>query len=816
MSDQRPSDNGVSRRALLLVSLLAACTSGDPSKPGSQTPRAPAPTGPLPTLVDAVGDDALLVVWWAPSKLGELRAALEPVLAGLPAELRREVDAMVAHGATPALLGALSGRTLPPLTGLDDSRPVVVALGIAPRDPPLGALSRSVVDGKPPVIRHRLLLPATDVAQARASVEAAARKVRRFQVGVFAGADHVRVELAVGGAPQAEAPKVVARDTSARRALLADDAVAGVWLRGWRLRDFATAFGAMQATEALAHASADVTHRIRAAAMSILLRAEVLLVDEGVEIDDLALVLRAAPGVIDVEGVASLTPDGARVFAAAAGQVPAAPKTPALATLTLGANVRAALDVAREPPGLRGATKLRDVSYQLAECGAACTTHFGLRQPAGLAKLVERLGGPEATVPALAGVRAALLNVDGDTPTIAVVADASAAAVERLRPLVAAVRGELFVVPAGERHTVYAGWGTDPRAFFADAGKPAAAPLLQLRVDGGKRPAGLPIPDALRGLELRVDATERALVTRVRIDVGSAKPLGAPTRYAGSTASPVGVRADSAGAVCLRRYARAVAELFHGLGEVPPDKRDLLARSGLAKADGDLACAAKDPATKPPAHALRRALLVLLADFAAASWTPATSALEWGCAQGDAVVCARLKTLQARPRLALPTVEPPADVVRDLDRGPRVVVTAAGATVNDRPLAEHGGVTSRPMVAANADVDTAKVLAALRGLRTTGTERATLLVETAGGRQGLSVQLVAAPPKANFARIRLTATGAQVSVESDLPRKADDARVATLRAEFPDYDLVLGADPGVPWGRFVKAVAAASPRVMLR
>ena len=831
MSDARAGDNGVSLSVCVLLALgcvFAGCSS-KPDAPAAEVPTVPSDPA-LAALVDAVGDDALLVAWWAPEQVPTLRAALKPLLVALPDAAPRRLARFFEEDPTALVLGALTGTRLKAFDGVDPKRPVVFAFGASPASQAVGDVSRSMMGEHAPVMRHRLLLPTTDIERTKASVAKALTSakatrdngvwhLRGLQIGLYPGPDHLRVEVARHGAPLETAPTPNPRDTPARRALLAKDAVAGVWLRGWRLSDFGGAYGAGQAFDALAEVPPEYIERMRAAALSILLNSETLITTEGVEVDDYALVVRAREGVIDVEGVASLTPDGVKTMAASHGPARRPLKKPAAVELSIGADLRAMLDAAREPPTLARSKQPAELARAVAECGITCNAHFGLRVPFGTAKLLERLAGPEIQMPAVRGIQVAMLTVASDHPELAFVAEAPAATTEeRLRTLAAKAGAEFFVEPRGDKRYVLIGVGTDPRTVFDLDATPAESPLLHLRLDAARLPPEFHVPKAARGLELRVDVAGRAVVTRLRVDLGGAKPLGEATRYGGKWDSPVRARPASPGDACLRDYANEVAAVFDALSSAAPSTSSKLLAAGLMESEKKRECAGAHDATREPSLHLRHAILTFLADGESERWVPDLAALEWGCKEGDAEVCTRLKTLRARPPVRVPTAQPVCET-HPPPRGPRLLVSAGAATLDGRPLAKTTAqANSIPVLAAGPEVPYGQIASALKKVRGDGVERVSLLLRTTTGLGTVQIRTVDVPPKRMFATARLTANGgAQVALEDSLPRKSDDAGVALLKTEHPDFDLVISADPDVPWQRVATSVAAScSSQMMIR
>ena len=209
--------------ALILLCCLAACPGvGGDRKEGRAVRAASAAS-----LVHAAGDGAPLVLVLRQGRYQEsaaARAALAAILAGetLPAEAREPVLNMLkaptpwaaVRTAAQAIRGNQGGSWPATLLGLDEKRPLVAAIF----EPTLhdmsgvGAAATSGAESPPPMLRHRLLVPATDVPVLVQGLRALCAELGLPAVGgagapegtfgnaglaiaVFPGKDHVRVEV---------------------------------------------------------------------------------------------------------------------------------------------------------------------------------------------------------------------------------------------------------------------------------------------------------------------------------------------------------------------------------------------------------------------------------------------------------------------------------------------------------------------------------------------------------------------------------------------------------------------------------------------
>lgn len=655
-----------------------------------EAPRAPARVGDddVRAIVESLGDEGVAVVVLRPWHWESLHAALAPWLAALP-----QAGLLTAFPREPTALpeSLAHALELPPgslaLTGWDPSRPVVASLGEVPYDGPPGAVTPQlpVLDDWIPPVRHQAWLPATDSATLTASlVNALARAMPEYPalvegragaravsneavtIAVLPSPDAVRVVVFHGAMGRDDAAQLEhmrsrleleARAPAASAALqlaLRSDAVLSGWLRPWRLRPLAAWWGAQQTLAALATVAADWRPRLLARGMQSVLETELLMTDEGAELDDAAMSLVVDEGVLRLRGVASPTAEGERLLDAAtrgAGRAYAVTRDDAWIDAALRADLRAMLEATEPPPGLptsaNPAAPTKALAEALFEGGGMAVLFMGLRHPFGVVRVLdqqartERLPLPIDVLPIAAQV--VWRGKAGDVPRVALAVEWPKAYVDRplagmvplakLEPGFESLRMDTLA-PAGHPITVFglAGEGSGAFDTSTDDGFDG---LVRARVSLARIGADVATHDAEHGamltaageLRLTIEHREGALLGELAWapaspDVPDTEliPLTATERRGSPRGASVG-----AASRCLADVGRHVADGLEVLSIMSGDGIEAALDTALAKAEASLPCTVAKPDIAAAALGLRRMLVQIAADAMMADGQPAAA-----------------------------------------------------------------------------------------------------------------------------------------------------------------------------------------------
>lgn len=653
----------------------ATPSASEAPRASEDAPQAPAHASDddVRAIVESLGDEAAAVVVLRPQHWESLHGALAPWLATLPqggllAELPREPTAW------PELLAR--ALELPPgslaLAGWDPRRPVVASLGEVPYDGPPGAVTPQlpVLDDWIPPVRHQAWLPATDPAALTTSLTAAlarampelpalveghagARAVKGDDVtiAVLPSADAVRVVVFHGAMGRDEAARLEhmrgrldpdARAPAASPALqhlLRSDAVLSGCLRPWRLRPLAAWWGAQQTLAALTTAAEEWRPKLLARGMQIVLDTELLMTDDGAELDDAAVSLVVDEGVLRLRGVASPTPEGQALLDAAtraAGRTHAVATDDAWIDAALRADLRAMLEATEPPPGLSASGGANALSEALSEGGGMATLYMGLRHPFGVARALEqqakteRLPLPIDMLPT--AVQVVWRGKVGDVPRVALAVEWPRSYVDRpLAGMVPLAKREPgfeslrmdTLAPDGHPITVL-GLGGEGSAAFDTTKDDGFDGLLRARVSLTRIGADVATYDAERGAmltaagELRVTLGHREGTLAGELawaPAGREAPRSRPVPITASErrGSPRGSVVDEASR-CLADVGRRVADGLDVLSGMSGDGIEATLDTALAKSEVSLPCAVARPHTAAAALGLRRMLVRLAAD----------------------------------------------------------------------------------------------------------------------------------------------------------------------------------------------------------
>lgn len=438
-----------------------------------------------------VGRGAPLVLVLRPSRWTEsaaTRDSLAEVLGGierevLPPPLRGVLPGALRASSLRAALGPLVRALVPAalpsatsfterLTAWDDSRPVVAAL-YEPTLQEMGEVGEALLaqtsqtaqpaqtaqtapaapPAAEPLLRHRVLVPARDSAALIRQLQVACNELGLQVVrdptlggaacafpagilGLFAGADHVRIEIlhspiererqrqqAEAATAQEELPDWLRKPgepprpasppppppppsdapsrllaalrlpppalagepapTPALHQVTRGEDLAALYVQPARLRSLALTRGAQVVGGALLAVDASMKWVLVAKAWAEIASGYLLMSPEGAQTEDLALVLSRD---LHVGGVASLTAAGAAAWGAgkASALPPLAPTAsePPLFLFRLGLDLQSLLQRTPAPPALTGLS-MRELADRVHECGSLCFVYASVAMPLG-------------------------------------------------------------------------------------------------------------------------------------------------------------------------------------------------------------------------------------------------------------------------------------------------------------------------------------------------------------------------------------------------------------------------------------------------
>ncbi len=430
-----------------VAQVVAAKASGpDNAEPVSPAPKTveppPAPKNQTLELLKAAGDRAVLVLVIRPAQWKKFGDAVRPFWAPVAKELQLPVevlDELTLLRAFRLRLGEAEGDTeLPPLEGLDETRPIVAAL-FEPNPGPVAMAARfmafSHLHEGGPGIAHRVLLPASDTAALAASVVAAieAAGVRRragaddwkelkggalFVPGLLEGClavipeeGHVRLEMTafetfdydllkegvlahwrqnLGRSPSVvNLPLTPALDYAA-----SGEPFAVAYFRPWMMRDLTLQLAVAAAVTGLEYAPADQKQAMLARAVSAAQSAGLLMSPEGAEVDDLAVSVDVKTG-LRFKAVASLTEYGIKVVREGikTGSAAPDPLKPGAVDLSITFDLGAYFRAVEIPSFLEQWRDVSDSQMAFHNCGTSCYLYSFVRGSGGLWKWAAQEGG---------------------------------------------------------------------------------------------------------------------------------------------------------------------------------------------------------------------------------------------------------------------------------------------------------------------------------------------------------------------------------------------------------------------------------------
>ncbi|MCB9752925.1 MAG: hypothetical protein H6713_23465 [Myxococcales bacterium] len=714
--------------------------------------------------VEALGDRAAFVVVLRPARWEALGASLSGLAAALPEALRAELappqslDEWLALAR--AQLGERDGAVVPgepiALKGWDPARPVVLALAEPPVVGPPGAVAAALGSAGDNIgaLRHQARVPALDPSALLASLAALLDRhgaraesltredgdALRWSFGPSAwvalvpeadgvrivASTHERVSEGFIGDPRSlqsralDEPARAPARTPALLSLARDDAAVGLLVRPWSVRALGSWLGAVEVARALEYVTPDMRDRLAARGLEIILRGELLMTDEGAEVDDVALSLRVDGDALILNAVSSVSDRGAALLDAGLARrgapPPLATEARPLAELTLTLDLDALAGAASAAAERPTESDARELTRELAECGIACTLYLPTRAPVDtLRRLAPALPrDPDVPLALPRSARAALLKLDRARPEAALAIEFSSSFdAEKLRALLERAPRELglqlHTEARGDATLALLGLNVDPRAVFDLRGDAPREPSRELVSIGRARVeldalaaaptvrAALPGSMSIKGLGTLTAETWRSgqvLVSELRLardgsDASSSAPP-AWVRGLGRVAweSPIRASPASPGDACLAEAARAVAEALAAQATAAPEERARMTYAALEEAEPGLRCAAEHEATRAAAASLRAAVVLPMTRALVRAWRPdeAQAALARHCeASGAETLCDRAKALARVPSVALarPRTRCPSQGGDSVDADHRVLVTGDGRVFYD-------------------------------------------------------------------------------------------------------------------------------------
>ena len=625
----------------------SATSSTPATEPSPEPPTSlDAPLGPVPAAMlaelTALGDRGAAVVVLRDAGWSDAAALLVDLFAG-----RSPFDGETASSPEWVLRWLGQRIDLPlasaELAGRDHARPILLSLHEAPVDGPITAVTTAQPLTEPlRGIRHQVLIPATDVDAALASVgvwlaalpawpelvaDRPGAKAWRSPTGLVAAVPEqgrLRVVIVEGshGIPTTEldrwraeldTPAAAPVETPALRLLGQPSASVAMLVRPWRLRAVYAHSGLVNAHAAIATAPADMHPLLFVAATQEVLFGELAMADGAPEIDDWAVSGGLSHGAIRVRGLASLTPLGREMIAAGRA---GAPPPLRLTDPDVIAYAWATLDSAAMLALATPANATRAAHFDLRRGGVGVLAHAGLRAP--IATLEQLRGATPAADKVLTqahvrGLQYVELRPTAEQPERRAIA-------LLLRPgdrvpaalLAGALRGLLRIelesssAERGDTPVVLLGHGVDPATVFDLARTPEPEPALaefQLDLAALVGLADRQGVGQLATLAGRVGDAGPALA--FELVFGDRRALGfAPELGDVSWASPIRSPSGSADA-CLEQAGYRVLDTLAALTRAAPDQHAQLRSAAALELEADLACIGDDPDAKAAADRLR-------------------------------------------------------------------------------------------------------------------------------------------------------------------------------------------------------------------
>ncbi len=618
-----------------------------PETPATVTPTDPLTDPSVAALLTSIGDGPMLSFVVRPRRWEAAGGALAAMLGdAAPPPLRAITGASTGPEIVQQLGRHVFGIDATKLKGIDPVRPWVGGFGEV-ADASLLELPSDGADGtkfKSYGVRHVLLVPVSD---GKAFVESFGPTfVEATPIdGWFSGSapsysgklrdqgfvtasvegDYVRVVVfnqVHNVSPQEGKAALASRlgptpstlePTPALRELTTRESVGGLHLRPWRFRRWAVASGRYQMFRAIESAPADQRSTMLAMGMSVLLNAEILMVDDALELDDWSYLLEAKGARIDLLAVGSLTPHGAKVWDAARTDVallPGAKSSTAVLEGSLRMDLNKVLAATKPHQGL-GTSSPGHAQQKIFECGSACGLHLLHRTPlqllATMASWAPTAPGP---LPSVLALQTRLLGLDPPSGAVAVIAASKADAkafnaLEAFRNSLGTL-GTFTEVTRGKEGTLQLGLGGSHEAAFGNGDQPSRA-LLELRgtistdVDTPVGRLAKPMFGALK-LERQGATLVAQLVASTDVDPVTdykADPSGT------TWASPIFSAPGGDKTTCVAEAAGGIQEIFSAVATVAPETRATVIDAGLKELEDVFTCSGGSPDAKARVATLR-------------------------------------------------------------------------------------------------------------------------------------------------------------------------------------------------------------------
>lgn len=639
---------------------------GTAPEPVVQLPAKPTTTPPLPKPQLA----APLTLAIHPAHWSALHSASMPFLAKLPGDVEPLRKASTPEAMSALIASSVMGTPPAQFQGWDTSRPILIALG----ETDYAGVAGSTVgqlpleEGWAPGVRHQALIPATDAAPLLSSLAtlltsgknalpdlakdhpgAVAMRFDEWSVVLLPADKAVRVVVfeEYAGLTEDKAfahmrkrlDTPIHMTTSAPAEVLKDDgAVFAAWFRPDRLRSLGITQGAGQMFAAIASATPEMKAQLTAAGMGILMASDAVMVDEGAEIDEVAMTLRVEGDVLRLQQLAILSDEGEKAFAAASkdvGTTFATAADPVWADLVVRANIRALLSAVEPPPFARVGESPNAVLEAMHEGGPFALLHLGTRHGLGLARFAELATGslpfPTDTAPTAAHVVWTGMAKD-EMPKVAVALHwPKAHDLSGLTTLIKEIAKDPDFASLNVTTTDHEGapthvlglGGMSKKAFTVDAASPADG-LIDLRAnvpaivaavaDGEPEVAEWFAETSEMRFTLHHDS--HALIGDLAWSPGGGKlelkPAAAPK--SDGSPKPIGNPANTEAELCVGKAAFAYAGVLQAVVRAAPETLGAIVTEGLAEAGKAVACAEAEPKAKAAVEGLRRVAVSTVLD----------------------------------------------------------------------------------------------------------------------------------------------------------------------------------------------------------
>ncbi|MEM6292231.1 MAG: hypothetical protein AAGA54_13230 [Myxococcota bacterium] len=676
----RPLGRALCSMGMLVA--LAGCPGPNDANTAAPTTGQDDATVPAPVaapddaaLVAALGDGGAAIVMvrdqgW--SSLASMLQGLEGPMDGLPNDAFLRAPTVLAAVQELPGFDVLKLPPAPEIPGRDSARPIVASLGEALTRGPAGTTVLRFAGGSGRLMpdRTQLAIPSTDLAVSVDAVHAwllgadgaedgpslvegrAGARGVSFRSGQWAAVlpevDRVRVVVFDGvfGRPSAALKPLLdvqpaeLPTTPALATTLDPSRPVSILLRPWRIRAFGTWLGLYQTERAVEVVSPSLVNAMRLRGTGTATVAERLMPRGDEEFDDWAFGLKAVDDDVHATVVASLTPQGRRMWAGAAGNLvqPLPMREGVTASVRLSLDLGAMLEHAGRralPQSSPGA-----IAEAIRECGPWCLAYGALRAPIaslrapGLADDFW-LNAPKHPFTVQYGAKAS--GAMRSDETMAFIGARGIDDVAALAMLWFGRRVNPQRVERGDNGVLLLGPPEGEAAFdVAEGPEPAAGVLLDVHAEPGA-------VHPLLGLDAILSVSDTALVVDAVVGDGEAtKTTAAPSQWSSPLLEP-----DVGDAACLAALAEAVVSL----GEVPSvvaEQRAAYATKWIGAMDQATQCIAKTPALAGDAAAVASSLRVSVGGALVAELMldEARDVLGPPCAnEGDSAACAMRKAL---------------------------------------------------------------------------------------------------------------------------------------------------------------------------